>query len=122
MEKFEDLAGKVVLGISGNVGDDEMIFKTDDGVYKLYHQQDCCETVDISDIIGDQQDVIDSPVLLAEVVTHENNNPAGLKIPEYQDSFTWTFYKLSTIKGSITIRWYGESNGYYSQEVDFVKI
>jgi len=48
-------------------------------------------------------------------------NPEGIS-KEYQDSFTWTFYKLSTNKGSITIRWYGESNGCYSEEVDFVQV
>ena len=75
------------------------------------------------DIVGDRGDIIGVPVLLAEEVKHEqDDNPQGVEIPDYQDSFTWTFYKLATIKGSITIRWYGESNGYYSESVEFVKL
>lgn len=122
MDKFENLIGKTIISISGDVGDDEMIFKTNDGIYKLYHEQECCEKVDIMDIVGDKQDIINSPILLAEEITHEDENPNGLIVLEYQENFTWTFYKLSTIKGSVTIRWYGTSNGCYSERVEFVKI
>ena len=124
MEKFEDLKDKTIVEITGNVGDEEMVFKTEEGgSYKLYHYQDWCEYVNIVDIVGDREDIIGVPVLLAEEVKHEqDDNPQGVEIPDYQDSFTWTFYKLATIKGSITIRWYGESNGYYSESVEFVKL
>ena len=59
---------------------------------------------------------------MAEESISENENLPDLPIPDYQDSFTWTFYKLGTIKGYVTLRWYGESNGYYSESVDFIKI
>ena len=85
--------------------------------YNMEYYPDCCATADIEDICGDVEDILNSEILLAEEVS-SNENPEGVK-PEYQDSFTWTFYKLSTIKGSITIRWYGESNGYYSESPTF---
>ena len=74
------------------------------------------------DIVGDLEDLIDTPLLMAEMVTNENENPPNVKVPEFQDSFTWTFYKLATIKGYVTISWYGESNGYYNESVTFIKI
>ena len=119
---FSELIGKTLTAIGGaEVGNDCIIFETTDGdIYKLYHYQDCCESVDIEDINGDPNDLIGLPILLAEEATSEEN-PDGY-IPEYQDSFTWTFYKIATNKGYVVIRWYGESNGYYSESVDFVKL
>ena len=118
--EIKELLGKILVDVI-NVNNDELIFICDNGdKYKLYHSQNCCEHVEIEDICGDLKDLIGNPILIAE----ENStdiNPDGVEIPEWQESFTWTFYKLATIKGYVDVRWYGESNGYYSEEVDFIK-
>ena len=123
----KELVGKVLRERVGKEGGNEMRFITVDGEeYLLYHDQDCCETVEILYICGDLDDLIGSPLLRAEVVSEENSeNPEDVdmeELDEYQESYTWTFYKLATIKGSVTIRWYGQSNGYYSEEVSFAKV
>ena len=119
MNGFEDLKGKVLSSII-NIGDEVTFTLNDGSIYKLYHSQDCCESVYVEDVVGDLSDLIGSPILEAEEVTSDEN---PIDVPKsMQDSFTWTFYKLSTIKGSVTIRWYGESNGYYSESVDFCKV
>lgn len=113
-----ELVGKTLESVV-NKGE-EILFTTTSGEkYKMYHSQDCCENVTVEDINGDLDDIIGSPVLEASART-SNENPFDKK-KEYQESFTWTFYTIYTIKGGVTIRWYGESNGYYSEEVDFVK-
>ena len=103
------------------VGDEAIIFTLNDGRrYQLHHWQSCCETVEIDDIIGDLTDLIGSPILTAEEVSGELEPP---KDEAYSpESYTWTFYKLATIKGNVTIRWYGTSNGYYSESVDFGEV
>src|SRR5689334_21868990 len=88
----------------------------------MYHQQDCCESVRIEDIIGNLDDLLNSPILMADEVFSGENPEDKQDIHIYDESYTWTFYKLATIKGYVTIRWYGESNGYYSETVDFIKI
>ena len=116
---FESLLGKVMKEV--DVGNDNIKFVTVDGeVYNMYHCQDCCESVSVESVVGDVQDLIGVPLLVAEE-SSSGENPEGAEVSEYQGSFTWTFYKLATIKGYVDIRWYGESNGYYSESVSLRK-
>jgi hypothetical protein len=115
---IEQLKGKILTEITGLAKDsDETFFTTDDGKkYKMYHSQSCCESVYIEDVVGDIQDLMGLPILEAEESTNNDNPKEG------SDSHTWTFYKLGTIKGHVTIRWYGSSNGWYSERVDFEEV
>ena len=118
--EFNTLVGKTIVEITGaEVGSEEIIFTCDNGTkFIMYHSQDCCESVNVQDICGDINDLINSPIIKASEDTNSDKNPDGIEI-ECQDSFTWTFYNIATKKGHVTIRWYGESNGYYSESVDF---
>lgn len=115
---FSELVGKTLVSVE-NRGNEEIVFTTTEGaVYKLYHSQDCCESVTVEDIVGNLDDLVGPPILMADEVTSSDVQPG--QDTEWVDSFTWTFYKLATVKGYVDIRWYGESNGYYSEAVDFV--
>lgn len=118
MAKFEDLKGMTLVSVTGEVGGDVVEFKTTDGrTFRLHHYQDCCESVDIESITGDLSDLVGHPILVAE----ESCN-SGENYEDWPESFTWTFYKLATIKGYVDIRWYGSSNGYYSEDVYFDEV
>jgi hypothetical protein len=118
---FSDLLGKVIVRID-NPTDENLYFHTEDGdTYRMFHEFACCEQVYIDDICGDLNDLCNSPVLLAEEVS--NHDPVDVNKKRYaDDSHTWTFYKLATIKGYVTIKWLGTSNGCYSEQATFVKI
>jgi len=122
MAKFEELKDKTLVDVRVK-GDDEIEFETSDGVvYRMYHSQDCCESVAIEDVVGDWSDLIGAPIILAEESSNSDNPKLYGEEGGYQysdDSHTWTFYKLATVKGYVDIRWYGSSNGYYSESVNF---
>lgn len=118
--KFEELKGREVKYIKGaEKGSKEVIFVCAGGdAFRLAHNQNCCEEVWLEDICGDVKDLLNTPILLAEEVSSRDMPPIDVNC----ESYTWTFYKLATIKGSVTLRWFGKSNGYYSERVDFEKI
>lgn len=98
-----------------DVDKNKIEFYSNDGdKYIMEHEQDCCEQVFIEDINGDINDLLNTPILKYEEVTKRGDNTDD-------ESSTWTFYKFATIKGYLTIRWLGISNGYYSESVDFYK-
>lgn len=120
--KIEDLIGKILVKVE-NKDNEEIRFTTDNGrVFILYHSQNCCESVRVEDVCGNLDDLVGSPIVRASEDT-SNDNPEDVDMSKsYQDSFTWTFYNIATAKGHVTIRWYGESNGYYSESVDFEEV
>jgi hypothetical protein len=123
---FEDLLGRTVTSIEkgpaeywrscppfASLGKDgELRIATSDGLlWHLSHDQGCCEEVYIESIVGNLEDLIGHPLLVAEMTSNADER-------EYrEEGSTWTFYKLATIKGHVDIRWIGASNGYYSESV-----
>ena len=108
------MLGKTFVKVTGSVDGDAMLFETAQGERFMFaHQQDCCETVRINDIVGDLEDLVGEPLLISEEVK-------GATEPdeEHYESYSYTFYKFATRKGYVDVRWLGESNGYYSESVE----
>lgn len=101
---------KVEKGESSR-GQDELVFVMEGGdKFTFTHIQDCCESVGIEDINGDLSDLVGTTLLVAEERTEWGETEWG--------TYTWTFYTFRSLKGSVDVRWCGESNGYYSESVD----
>ena len=112
-----------LIKVSGLVpGNDRIIFYCKDGTEILmYHNQDCCESVFIEsvDSYENNDDVYTNcDWCIIEEVSNIDRDP----MEDNEESYTWTFYNVKTNKGYDTIRWYGSSNGYYSESVDFADI
>lgn len=117
IHKLSDLQGQILSSVVTDDENTELIFTTVKGVKcKLYHNQDCDESVWIEDINGDLNDLVGVPILLLEEISNNTDTP----LPNSDVSYTWTYYRIATRKGFVSIRWYGTSNGYYSESVDFV--
>ena len=115
VRSFDQLVGRTLCKVTAD--DEEMrLYLSPDNYVRFYHEQDCCESVYIEDICGDLDDLVDAEILFAEEVNGET--PVSDSKGYEPDSCTWTFYRFQTTKGSVDVRWYGESNGYYSESVE----
>lgn len=112
-DDLSELVGETIATVTGgDKGDYETVITTTSGkAIKVYHEQDCCESVNIEDAESD--DVVGGVVLSAAFV--EGECPAV--DDEYAEAYEWSFLRIETTKGSIWQRWYGESD-YYSVSVD----
>lgn len=115
--ELNSLVGKKISSISGlEKGSDEVFINTECGDgFVLFHAQDCCECVDLDDF-----ETTSNSLLGGEVLLFEERTSCGDE--DYGDTFTWTFYELKTTKGDLSMKWYGTSNGYYSESVYFAKV
>jgi hypothetical protein len=105
--------GNTFTDISGmDIDSEEIIFTDKNGnKIKMHHRVDCCESVYLEDINGKLEHLLNSEILYFREKSKKNED-------EYCHQ-TFTFYTISTIKGTVDLRWNGESNGYYSESVAF---
>lgn len=119
MSDISSLVGLTLTEVKGmEKGSDEVVFVTDTGrSFKMYHDQDCCESVQLEDVCGDPAALVGATIRVAREDSNEGQQ--DVRPSEYAESWTWTFYTIATAKGYVTLRWLGESNGYYSESVNF---
>ena len=112
---FKTLTNKKIVDVRGlNPGSNHISILFADGeAIKFYHSQSCCESVEVDDIYGCEDDLKDAILYDIELV-QSNDRPRD----KYDSSYTWSFYKFRTSKGYVDVRWYGCSNGYYSETVN----
>lgn len=109
---FSTLAGLVLERFE--VGREDIRIIASKRAFVVNHQQDCCESVVVESVSGDPVKSFGETIIDA---TEHTNRDSGRC--EHDESFTWTYYTIRTQSQTIVIRWYGASNGYYSESVSF---
>ena len=120
IDGLSDMIGKTMSEVyvveDNSDGNQEIHFVAETGEhYLMYHSQDCCENVVIEDIDTDLDTLVGALITDAYEESNSSEN-------EDYDSETWTFYRITSTKGTVCIRWHGSSNGYYSESVYVVKL
>ena len=113
MFTFELVKGKTIVEVVGLKKQEESVtLKLDDNSeLEFYHEYCCCEDFWLEDFEFSGKGIVGAKILNVLLVSEKQ---------EVTDSgsMTWTFYKIQTDKGELFMRWCGESDGYYSEEVD----
>lgn len=121
--RLESLVGEVLTHV--DIFSDEILLTTESGrKIQIYHDQDCCESVGIVDTEGNWQNLIGKPLLEASQEIDPDNDPifSQHKPEDSDDSRTDTKLTFRVDGATVINRWIGESNGYYSEFVDFKDI
>lgn len=113
MKMFELVIGKIIVAVVGLKKQEESVtLKLDDkSELEFYHEQSCCENVWLEDFEFSGKSIVGSKILDVVLVSENQDDTEW-------GTMTWTFYKIQTDKGELFMRWCGESNGYYSEDVD----
>lgn len=105
-----DFFGKIFVEIDICRHEEEVKMIDENGnIFLFLHYQDCCESVRISKIVGNIEDLLNSPIITCSELIEDTD--------QCSESGTITIYTFSTEKGEVEIHWIGESNGYYSERV-----
>jgi hypothetical protein len=120
---FANMVGVTMASIVGKLGDEQMEFVAVDGRrFVFWYEEDCCGSCSVEDACGDLANLVGSPIVTAEEVCNYAPWSPPWEVDKdlwTPESFTWTFYRFATAKGTMTVRWLGESNGYYSESVSY---
>lgn len=120
IKRYTDyLMDKTIADIQGLKKDSDcvQIHFTDGSYLSMYHDQDCCESVTLEDFDNDAQSLIGGSIIRIEECISNADDEEFSPLNDYDNSYTWTFYTIITSKGIMKLRWYGTSNGYYSESI-----
>ena len=107
-----DLLNSVVTNI--DLDNDRVRIELENGsAFIMEHDQECCESVYITDGKNEMRELVGYKIVDATCEVSEGESEYG--------SATKTDFTFKTDEKTVVLRWFGESNGYYSESVDFYR-
>lgn len=117
--EIKSLVGETLIHIDTDEYFDEIMLTTASGrVIRIYHDQNCCESVRIEDTQGNWHDLLGKVIVEA---THDEDSQ-GNPPPKFSDSWTRTTLTFRVNDATVISKWIGESSGCYSESVNLEEI
>lgn len=118
---LSELIGKVFDLVKLNGGAVEF-FNDNKLMFCLHHEQSCCEWVELIDGFDELHLLQNDPIMQSYATySHDGELKYESSHGSDYDSLTWSFYTISTFYHSVTLRFYGQSNGCYSETADLYR-
>lgn len=122
--EIDFIKGKIFTSFE-RIYNNMLFLHNDEITFMMHHEQQCCEHVYLADICGDLEDLINTPIVAAYASSNEEvekcNKQAGPNQKNEDEDedmcMEYTFYTIRTMKGTVVLRFIGESNGYYSTAI-----
>lgn len=113
---FESMTRETIKRVVYLEGDDDkLVFVTNSGIYTMFHNTNCCESVKLTDFdLEELENLVGESLIMSSCETQYEETDDYSKL--------YTFYKLGNTKGYSTIRWTGTTDSCYSISVTFIKI
>jgi len=115
--EFKDLVGEILDHVDifpkDKENPSEIILTTRSGKkFKIYHSQDCCEHVFLESVQGEWKE------LIGQTINEVSNLEKDASDEEQYNHATRTILKFKADYDTVITKWYGSSNGYYSESVN----
>lgn len=114
--KLTDLIGKTFDTVELLEIDKGLKFSNKEESWTLTHVQECCESVNLIDFDTKDLNILSNATILD---AEERSEDEVYENSEYMHK--WTFYSFATTKGTVDLRFYGESSVYYGIGVSLIK-
>jgi hypothetical protein len=121
---FHTLKGKIITKISvikQTERIDQIRIEVGAKNFRLFHDEACCEEVQLVKIIGKIESIIGKKITLAEEDSFEPPWWKG-EYSEFSRTHTWSSYYLEAGTSRLELWFLGQSNGCYSEVLEFQEL